>query len=236
MKQSKNYQKAMELCELFQEFTILKYIPGGPKIQLKCNNCGYEFIREARHFIEYPHVCPRCKPKGTSQKITFEEAQRRVNNVYGDRHFTLLDYKGNNIAIDVKCEYCGYIFQSVPASLWRKRLRGCPNCEQIKSLGEREIEKYLRENNIQYQTQKRFLDCKDEKPLPFDFYLPQFNTCIEFQGEQHYTKHSFMWSEKLIKHDQIKVSYCIMKNIQLITIPYTDIDNIEFYLKAFKKD
>ena len=37
-----------------------------------------------------------------------------------------------------------------------------------------------------FESQKRFKDCKDKRQLPFDFYLPSYNVCIEYQGEQHY--------------------------------------------------
>ena len=41
-------------------------------------------------------------------------------------------------------------------------------------------------NNYKFLTQHKFNDCKFKKPLPFDFYLPEYNMCIEFDGEQHF--------------------------------------------------
>lgn len=124
----------------------------------------------------------------------------------------------------------------MPVSLWRHRIKGCPLCEKTKSLGESRIERFLRINNVQFRTQERFLDCKDKMCLPFDFYLPQYNTCIEFQGEQHYKETSLMWSEQLIKHDKIKKEFCKKNNITLIEIPWYDIDNIEKYFAFLKCD
>lgn len=60
---------------------------------------------------------------------------------------------------------------------------GCPHCKTSK--GERRVEQYLKENNIEYNKQYKFKDCKDIRCLPFDFYLPNHNTCIEYDGEQH---------------------------------------------------
>jgi hypothetical protein len=34
------------------------------------------------------------------------------------------------------------------------------------------------------------------KPLPFDFYLPSHNLCIEFNGKQHYEHNHFFVTEK----------------------------------------
>ncbi len=92
------------------------------------------------------------------------------------------------------------------------------------------------DNNIEYEFQKRFENCKDKRILPFDFYLPRFNTVIEVQGEQHYhpvpfknentAKNNFI---KTKEHDKIKKEYCKNNNIELLEIPY-------YYIKRNKKD
>ena len=107
---------------------------------------------------------------------------------------------------------------------------GCLN----KSKGEMYIEEILKDNNIDYIPQKRFDDCKDEKTLPFDFYLPQYNVCIEYDGSQHFEPVQYWGGEKrfkeLVLHDLIKDTYCKSNDIKLIRIPYTlkkdDIYNI----------
>ena len=64
----------------------------------------------------------------------------------------------------------------------------------------------------------------DKLRLPFDFYLPDYNTCIEYQGEQHYRAIDYFGGEDefLIrkKHDEIKSEYCKQHKINLIIIPY----------------
>lgn len=234
----KSVQKALEIADTYHEFRILDYfkVNKNYKIKIQCLSCGYTFERFTQHFIKSPHICPKCHPKMIKQTITLDEAQKRIDDVYGNGYLTILQYKGNNVKIDIKCEKCSNIFQSVPVSLWRGRVRGCPICEKTKSLGECRIERYLRQNDIQFRTQERFLECKDKLCLPFDFYLPQFNICIEFQGEQHYKKTSLLWSEELIKHDEIKRNFCYENNIKLIEIPWYDIDNIEKYLNFLKNE
>jgi len=75
-------------------------------------------------------------------------------------------------------------------------------------------------------------------PLPFDFYLPEVNTCIEYDGEQHYKPYRFSQDEKYIKklektkqHDLIKNLYCKENGIRLIRIPYTIKDVYKFLSK-----
>lgn len=91
--------------------------------------------------------------------------------------------------------------------------------------------------------QKWFPDCRDINPLPFDFYLPNKNILIEFDGEQHFKeKHFFSRSGTLGTqfdsltsyiqyHDTIKTKYCKIHNIPLIRIPYTEINNIDKILE-----
>lgn len=236
MRISKNYQKALEIIDLYKEFELLKYEGGKtPKITLKCLNCGKENTRQTHHFIQYPHNCPSCHPKGTSQKITLEECQKRIDSAFGENVLTIVKYNGNNTTSVFKCNKCNYIFEAVPTSIWRKRTLGCPQCTQSKSSGENLIEAFLRKNNIHFRKQERFANCKDKQMLPFDFYLPDYNTCIEFQGEQHYKKDSFYWSEKLMEHDEIKRNFCKKHNIKLIEIPYWEKNNISNILGSFKK-
>ena len=92
-----------------------------------------------------------------------------------------------------------------------------------KSSGEILVEDILTRNNICFQTQKIFPDCKDESYLRFDFYLPAYNCCIEYDGIQHFeitgwnTKERF---ENLQKRDNIKNEYCQNKKIGLIRFCY----------------
>lgn len=98
---------------------------------------------------------------------------------------------------------------------------GCLN----KSKGEIYIEKLLKENNISFVPQKRFEDCKNKRTLPFDFYLPNNNICIEYDGSQHFYPVEYWGGKKRFDdtktNDKIKNQYCKDNNINLIRIPYT---------------
>jgi very-short-patch-repair endonuclease len=96
------------------------------------------------------------------------------------------------------------------------------------SWGENRIDRYLIRKNIEFIWQKRFRDCRDKMPLPFDFYVPKYNLIIEFDGEQHhketikYGKESF---EKTQRHDVIKNKYCKDNDINIIRLTYDDLIN-----------
>ena len=81
----------------------------------------------------------------------------------------------------------------------------------------------------EYETEHSFPDCKDKIYLRFDFYLPNYNACIEYDGKQHFKPQRFggMSREKALEnlktcqqHDEIKNEYCRDNGIKLLRIPY----------------
>lgn len=161
-------------------------------------------------------------------------SERSQKDISGQRFGKLVALRPTNQRIDQKvvweCECdCG---QTVYAPI-NVLTRGDKNsCGCFKgSIGEEKIRQILISLNIDFEKEKRFADCKDKRTLPFDFYLPQHNCCIEYDGEQHfYTTGG--WNNKqhlenVQKRDKIKTDYCLSKNIKLIRIPYTDLDIID---------
>lgn len=104
--------------------------------------------------------------------------------------------------------------------------RRCPQCNQSK--GENAIINILAKYDIKNNPQHIFDDCKFYRVLPFDFYLPNYNIAIEYDGEFHYNM--LMGFDEFVNgkiRDTIKTNYCKENNIQLIRIPYWEFDNIE---------
>lgn len=138
--------------------------------------------------------------------------------------YKLVNYINSKIKIKIICPKHGEFEQLANMHL---KGQGCPICKESK--GEKEIRKYLIRLNVKFIPQHKFTECKNIKQLPFDFYLPNYNTCIEFNGEQHYKsiKH-FGGDEKFNRtqiNDEIKMEYCKMNKINLIII--NDIKNIK---------
>lgn len=114
----------------------------------------------------------------------------------------------------------------------------CPHC--LMTTGEIFVQKALLKFKICYEYQKKLLNCKNKKSLFFDFYLNDFDCCIEYQGIQHYEPVDFAnrgidWATKLFEgnqqKDMIKRKYCEENNIKLIEIPYWKLNNIEKILE-----
>lgn len=129
-----------------------------------------------------------------------------------------------------KCE-CGRELDMSTQDLFRKYSCGCIQG----SNGEQKIHHYLFNKNITFEREKTFDNCLNlntNMNLRFDFYLPDYNCCIEYDGEQHF-KESSMCNDSLEDRqmrDQIKTQYCKNNDIKLIRIPYTQYDNIETIL------
>lgn len=80
---------------------------------------------------------------------------------------------------------------------------------RIYSFGEMTIYKLLTQFDIAFEVQKRFKAIRHKKPLPFDFYLPDFNLVIEYQGIQHFSESNRKQNESLADiqlRDKIKKS------------------------------
>ncbi len=70
--------------------------------------------------------------------------------------------------------------------------------------------------------------------LSYDFYLPDYNLLIEYQGEYHDGNVQYQTQEEFEnqqEHDRRKREYAKENNIGLLEIWYYDFDNIEEILK-----
>ena len=147
--------------------------------------------------------------------------------------YTLLSekYINNSTKLKMICPN-GHVINSLT---WNRFQQGdrCPKCKESK--GEKEITKVLNDLNIDFKSQHKFDDCKFKKQLPFDFYIPQLNIIIEYDGELHYMikehRGGFDGFVDRIIRDTIKTEYCKKNNIRLIRIPYWEFKNIEKILK-----
>lgn len=104
-------------------------------------------------------------------------------------------------------------------------------CQDVNSKGEKKIREILTNLNINFQQEKTFDNLFDVKKLRFDFYLPDYNCCIEYDGRQHYNVNSTWSKEKsdyeiIQLHDKMKDDYCLKNNIKLIRVSYFEYKNL----------
>lgn len=160
--------------------------------------------------------CPKCSNKLT---ITDEIFKDKVQEINPD--IEVIDkYINARTQMFFRCKTCGNEWKTTPEIIMVGC--GCPICKE--SHGEREIRNWLNSNHIQFESQKKFDGCRRERKLPFDFYLPDYNLIIEYDGKQHYQPVNYFGGEtafELLKErDRIKTDFCKENNIGLLRIPY----------------
>lgn len=148
-----------------------------------------------------------------------------VNKRFGKLVVTkmLYGYRNKQTYCECNCD-CGNSSIVYMGNLLQGFTHSC-GCSEHDSIGEELVKNILNDNNITYMYNYRFDDCRNTLPLPFDFYLPEYDTCIEYDGIQHFEPVEFFGGEEELKkrqvNDDIKTQYCNTKNIQLVRLPYT---------------
>lgn len=235
-----------QICESTGESKLLskEYNPN-IKLKLKCS-CGNEYEQGFYHIYNkiknnQSILCDKCIKikKDKNMRLSEKEINLKIKNHYGYQKYIIIDYKhyeNKNSKVNFMCVNCKeFYFTSLGNLLNGERL--CPNCEREYSKGVYKIIDFLEENNIIYKKEKTFKDCKYKKRLPFDFYLPKYNACIEFDGEQHFKPIKYYGGEESFKitqlRDGIKNKYCKNNNIPLLRIKFDEINDIEKILNNF---
>ncbi len=170
------------------------------------------------------------KPKGITNKLSQEDFLNKVKKVHGDKYdYTNTIYIKHKEKIEVFCKKDGHGKYSLTANHHLKGV-GCPKCKESK--GESKIRLFLKAKNILFETQKMFMTLNNKKSRPkFDFYLPDYNICIEYDGKQHFEPID-AWGGyeeflKIVKRDKIKNKFCEENNVRLLRISYLDYENIQ---------
>ena len=202
-----------------------QYVNTRTKIKCRCKIDGYEWTPIPNNLLS-GSSCPKCS--GKMQK-THEEFIKEMNEINPNIEI-LGEYLGALTSIKCRCKIDGHEWTPIPSSLLSGH--GCPKCNSSK--GEKAIAKHLKDNDMDFIEQHRFENCKHKKTLPFDFYLPNLNIVIEYDGRQHFeiVEH-FGGLDSFIDtkiRDTIKNIYCKDNNIKLIRIPYWEFENIETIL------
>lgn len=202
------------------DYSLIEYKGSHIKIKIICPEHG---IFEQ---MPYSHLkskgCYKCFAKNKCDST--DDFIKKAKKIHGNKYdYSLIEYENVIKKMKIICKKHGIFKQSASYHL---RGIGCPICNESK--GEEKISKFLKNKKIKFEREKRFLKCRNILPLPFDFFIPKYNTCIEFDGKQHFIQNE-KWGDNLIniqKRDEIKNIYCKENNIILYRISYKDINNI----------
>ena len=211
----------------------------------------YQYSERINHTLYIYFICPDHKDKGIQKVLwsgisqnrccckycrgidkTTEELQKQIDSIHGNIKI-LGKYQNPRTPIEVICNIDGTIWHPRPYNLLSGF--GCPTCASSKA--EKAIANILNKWGYNYEREYYYEDLKDIDYLRFDFYLKDFNTLIEYDGEFHYkpiidgkrTTMEMAENQLIIqqKHDQMKNDYCSEHNINLIRIPYWKREELE---------
>lgn len=218
IKQQKFIQKSIKIHNNKYDYSKVKYNGIHNYVIIICEKHG-EFEQMPNNHLN-GSGCSYC-----NYKISNNDFIERCISIHSDKfNYDRVVYIGNDDYIEIGCKTHGYFNQKARIHLDGF---GCSKCKE--SIGERKISNILDYNNIKYISQYRLDDCKNKLPLPFDFYLPELNICIEYNGIQHYEPVEYFGGDKAFeyrkKNDKIKADYCNNNGIELLIISYND--NVE---------
>jgi hypothetical protein len=216
------------------DYSLITFFPGmREKIPIVCPLHGIFYQMSHKH-CRTKQGCPKCANSGVYFGV--EEFKIRSNKIHGNIYdYSLISHFDNtHQKIPIICSKHGVFYQKVYVHL---QGHGCPNCRM--SIGEAKIANFLKVNNINFEPQKRFKNCKNKRSLPFDFYLPDYNVCIEYQGRQHFEEFYFYGGstktnlKEINERDLIKANFCKENGIILMSLSYKEMDKIGLILSNF---
>lgn len=171
-------------------------------------------------------------PKTKSKQ--FLEYETAINLLKGLNLLDRLEYlsfiRENNIT------YLPKRPEHVYRDKWSGYLKYLSSDGNKKSIGEKLIKKFLEDNNIEFETEKTFTDCKNVNKLPFDL-IESLNLCIEYDGELHYKPVEIFGGDETLKrikkNDEIKNKWCEKNSIKIMRISYKNKSKISEILSKF---
>jgi len=165
-----------------------------------------------KYGVEYPMQSSVIADKMSKSRLEKEFKRLMENNRFTSHYIPLFDvdtYAGlTDQYYDWKCVKCGTQFQYCVAN---SRIPRCPTCYPIyTSNGEKEIQQFLTDNNIEFISSYHQIEGLRE----VDIYIPKYNIAIEFNGNYWHSetkgKDKFYHINKTLK--------CLQQDINLVHI------------------
>lgn len=211
------------------DYSLVNYMGALIHVDIICKEHGVFRQKPNNHLNGYG--CPKCGKIKFSNKIFnkfIEKAKILHENKYD---YSKVVYVNISTNVDIICPKHGIFKQSPNNHL---KGCGCPYCKE--SVGEKKIVDYLLKNSIEFERNKKFNNCKNIYKLAFDFFLPNNNMLIEYDGIQHFLPFKYYGGEnKLIRqrnNDKIKEEFAKSNNYILLRIKYDKLNEINNILET----
>ena len=205
------------------DYSKVEYTKSSEKVCIICPEHG-EFYQIATEHLK-GKGCSKCGHiiTGIKKLSSTQEFIEKARKVHGDKYnYSSTIYTGVHNKLQIICPEHGSFEQEANSHLHGI---GCPKCSCSK--GENIVKQILNVNNINYVDQYRVDIDKDINCSGYtyiDFYLPDLNIAIEYNGIQHYVPIEYFGGqlrfEQQKRRDSFVREYCTNSNIKLVEIPY----------------
>lgn len=223
-------KRAKEIHNNFYTYDKTVFVTTKIKVIVTCPKHGDFEILPSNHLRG--GGCPHCahERNGEMCRNTQEDFIKRAKEIHGNRYgYEKTIYKTLETPVIITCKEHGDFIQTPISHLHGN---GCPHCHRSK--GETKVANFLQIHNVKFEIQKKVENLNlfgGRKYFLLDFYLPDYNTIIEYNGEHHYKPIEWFGGKRNYKLQQLRDEslrqYCKEHKIKLIEIPYTEYNNIE---------
>ncbi len=200
-------------------YDLIDYVNNIKKIIITCPAHG--------NFLQIPvdHLsgrgCPQCAKNSFAAKMRYTNKDfiEKANRVHNFKYsYDKVNYTTDKNKVAIICPVRNHgVFNQVA----NQHLvgAGCPKCRE--SFGERTISEILDKYKINYERQYKINGYR----YRYDFYLPDCNIYIEYNGRQHYEEIKYFGGAKGLKYikrnDKIKTEVIKRSSGLLIVIKHT---------------
>lgn len=207
------------------DYSQVEYVDSKTPVTIICPIHGPFQQAPSNHLAG--HGCSKCAVEVVAKTITKSQEQFILDaiKVHGNRYdYSNVQYINSTTKVCIICPEHGEFWQTPTHHLSGN---GCPKCNSSK--GELFIENYLKNYNINFINQYSIdipISINSSGKAYIDFYLPDFNLFIEYNGEQHYKPISrfggILKFEQQSKRDSFVRDYIQSLGKTLIEIPYNE--------------
>lgn len=232
-----------KLSEIGCELVSVAGYPGRKHpVDIRCS-CGHIKRMRVNTALtnNFSGLCTECSDKKFRGQNKFTIDQVRDKCLALGVELVSGEYKGISSPMEFRCS-CGRVFTTSFEIVSYYNKTRCDYCTQHMSSGEQKVAAWLDERGIDYTSQKTFEDCGGMRKYRFDFYVPQFNACIEFDGQQHFKVVDFAGSKDedqlfntlldTVFRDMQKTQYCEEQGIRLIRVRFDEVERISEILSS----
>jgi predicted nucleic-acid-binding Zn-ribbon protein len=212
-------------------YTKVNYKTAKIPITVTCLKHGDFQITPNKHLLGAG--CKKCY--FDKKRHSIDDFIRKAKQKHGDTYdYSNVKYVNDITPVEIICTKHGPFYASPNNHIGKSS--GCASCKHSK--GEKILNQLLEDKGLKFETESKFSECigySDEhtciksRKLKFDFYVPELNTLIEYDGAFHFIQMGMVNDDQFLRdilNDKQKNDFTKRKSIKLIRIAYTDFDSI----------